>query len=431
MAKWVTTQRQAYKGKNGRKITEEQINLLREIGFSWSRGEDKWNERFDQLEEYTKENGHCNVPDKYPANQQLANWVMSQRQAKKKQNKRKLSDEKIKLLDEIGFEWTRYSQIVSWDERFEQLKGYKKDHGDCNVPRNYKANPQLARWIGTQRTAFKNGKLLKERIESLQGIGFSWVISGCSRPAVVEVSDVEDSASDEEEEAGGATSSARDTQIMVPLPPLAILPKDNGEKDSTAAERDEIAQSSLAPVEDEEDERGGDGSSFVVDEDDNNDQNRNGLAASVASMQDEQEVKLAHSRQITQLKETHEKSMDDLKTSHTVHTKQMEELVKDTKAELEVVKGVYEKKIEQIKASQKIRQECYLASSVAMISALHEAHQLRHKVEVSKLRKELDAARAKLPKAVSHSSRIKRKSTRSLGTDMAMAADHEVVYTHN
>ena len=46
---------------------------------------------------------------------------------------------------------------------------------------------------------------------------------------------------------------------------------------------------------------------------------------------------------------------------------------------------------------------------------------------MSKLQKELDAARAKLPKAVSHSSRVKRKSTRSLGTDMA--ADHEVVYT--
>ena len=64
--------------------------------------------------------------------------------------------------------------VVSWDERFEQLKGYKKDHGDCNVPRNYMANPQLANWVNTNRTKYKNRKLSKERIERLQGIGFNW-----------------------------------------------------------------------------------------------------------------------------------------------------------------------------------------------------------------------------------------------------------------
>ena len=113
---------------------------------------------------------------KLSSNVQLGNWVENQRTAYKKG---KLSSEQIESMNGIGFEWVRH-KIVGWDERFEQLKGYKKDHGDCNVPRKYKANPQLASWVNTNRTKYKNGKLSKERIESLQGIGFSWA-GGVSR----------------------------------------------------------------------------------------------------------------------------------------------------------------------------------------------------------------------------------------------------------
>lgn len=33
-----------------------------------------------------------------------------------------------------------------WNERFEELKAYKQEFGDCNVPGRYKANPTLGRW---------------------------------------------------------------------------------------------------------------------------------------------------------------------------------------------------------------------------------------------------------------------------------------------
>jgi len=114
-------------------------------------------------------------------------WVDTQRQAYKKG---KLSEERINLLNGIGFEWERR---VGWDKRFEQLKRYKKDHGDCNVPRKYKANPQLGEWVHEQRKLYKNGKLSKERINLLKGIGFKWVLGrGYKPPAVVEVSDDEE-----------------------------------------------------------------------------------------------------------------------------------------------------------------------------------------------------------------------------------------------
>ena len=63
---------------------------------------------------------------------------------------------------------------LTWEERVEQLKAYKQVEGHCNVPQKYEANPQLGLWVATQRRVYKKGKLSKERIESLQGIGFEW-----------------------------------------------------------------------------------------------------------------------------------------------------------------------------------------------------------------------------------------------------------------
>jgi len=223
LAYWVTTQRRFYK-KN--KLLPERIKLLNEIEFVWElrqlgkklspkqkerlegigfeaecRKQVGWDERFEQLKGYKKDHGDCNVPQKYNANPKLGKWVDRQRQAYKKG---KLSKEHIESLQGIGFSWaggvSRKNKLspdqkerlegigfelecrkqVGWDGRFEQLKGYKRDHGDCNVSRNYKASPQLGQWVNDQRTAYKKGKLLKERIESLQGIGFSWA-GGVSR----------------------------------------------------------------------------------------------------------------------------------------------------------------------------------------------------------------------------------------------------------
>jgi hypothetical protein len=44
-------------------------------------------------------------------------------------------------------------------------------HGDCNVPKRYKANPQLGSWVKNQR---KQAKLDDEKINKLNDIGFLW-----------------------------------------------------------------------------------------------------------------------------------------------------------------------------------------------------------------------------------------------------------------
>ena len=65
--------------------------------------------------------------------------------AKKGTGNRKISDERIKKLEVIGFVWVGKKVgkrvVVEWDLRFEELKAYKDKHGHCNVPNKYPANP--------------------------------------------------------------------------------------------------------------------------------------------------------------------------------------------------------------------------------------------------------------------------------------------------
>jgi predicted helicase len=58
----------------------------------------------------------------------------------------------------------------NWDEMFGRLCKFKEEHGHCDVPK--KAG--LGYWLGTQRKAYKNNELSRERIQTLEKIGFSW-----------------------------------------------------------------------------------------------------------------------------------------------------------------------------------------------------------------------------------------------------------------
>ena len=66
---------------------------------------------------------------------------------------------RIKLVEELG---------ITWDERYGQLIAYKRTRGDCNVPRGWKGNPELAEWCNTQRQAYNGNKLFPDRVKRLE-----------------------------------------------------------------------------------------------------------------------------------------------------------------------------------------------------------------------------------------------------------------------
>ena len=67
-----------------------------------------------------------------------------------------------------------------WQRRLKELKAYKKQHGDCLVPQNYKHKEKLGNWVSTQRYEYKKwlnreySRLTQERIDQLNEIDFVW-----------------------------------------------------------------------------------------------------------------------------------------------------------------------------------------------------------------------------------------------------------------
>jgi Helicase associated domain len=61
----------------------------------------------------------------------------------------------------------------SWDECFEELILFQKEHGHCKVSQRYHPG-RLARWVSKQRSLYKNGRLTKECVQKLDDIGFIW-----------------------------------------------------------------------------------------------------------------------------------------------------------------------------------------------------------------------------------------------------------------
>ena len=81
-----------------------------------------------------------------PSTETLAHILIAQ--AYKDKN---LPEERIKALDDLGFDWTvKYQKNnkkqTNWDKRFEELIEYKNLHGNVNVPKSYEKNPLLGAW---------------------------------------------------------------------------------------------------------------------------------------------------------------------------------------------------------------------------------------------------------------------------------------------
>lgn len=80
----------------------------------------------------------------------------------------KLSDEKVKLLDKIGFSWQ--SESV-WEKGYRHAKAYYEENGDLNVAVSYVCPDGflLGEWLHSQRTKRKN--LEPERVKLLSQTG--------------------------------------------------------------------------------------------------------------------------------------------------------------------------------------------------------------------------------------------------------------------
>jgi hypothetical protein len=118
----------------------------------------------------------CNVPDGWPNNPKLAKWVQKQRGFYRNN---KLSQQRFKHLDEIGFNWEPLDE--TWEIMFAELIEFKKFHGHCNVPSRWTKNHKLGHWVAFQRHLKKRGKLAEERFVRLEKLGLTFSILKINR----------------------------------------------------------------------------------------------------------------------------------------------------------------------------------------------------------------------------------------------------------
>jgi len=172
---WATTQRFFHRDK---KMTEERKHLLNSIGFVWEllrKNIAPWEEMYQRLVVFKKEHKHTQVPQKYKEIPQLGRWVNTQRVAYRDKN---MTEERKHLLDSIGFVWElSRTNKAQWEEMYQRLVVFKKEHKHTQVPTKYKEDPQLGEWVSTQRAVHRNKKMTEERRHLLDSVGFVWELS--------------------------------------------------------------------------------------------------------------------------------------------------------------------------------------------------------------------------------------------------------------
>jgi len=145
---------------------------------------DPWTAKYLELREYRIMNGDCNVP-RNGSNPKLGVWVGNQRlhynNLKNNKNRNKISEERIAILEGLGFSWgKKYPSPASWEERFQELKKYQKAMGNCNIQMNPTNPSPLAKWVSAQRSEYKRFRkgcdslLTLEQIGQLKEIQFKW-----------------------------------------------------------------------------------------------------------------------------------------------------------------------------------------------------------------------------------------------------------------
>ena len=140
-----------------------------------------WGMRFNELKQFKRDHGHLSVPKTGSKYITLTRWIRTQKRAYVCRNEgkpctNKMTDERVKKLEDIGFTWS------CWDKKFEDLLRFKKKYGHCDVPQRSKLYPSLGNWVSKQRLVYRSyyeegisvGKYTADRIKKLESIGFNW-----------------------------------------------------------------------------------------------------------------------------------------------------------------------------------------------------------------------------------------------------------------
>ncbi len=172
---WITHQRAA---KRRGQLSVDRAERLAALGFVWNPKEDSEESVFAQLERFSAEAGHCNVPETHPLFGSAGQWLTAQRMAKRKGT---LSPDRVAKLEALGVSWDPHAD--AWEERFEALRHFHSREGNCDLPPNHRKDIGLYVWLVKQRADYRRGVLSPARTEKLEQLGIVWDTRSGSAPS--------------------------------------------------------------------------------------------------------------------------------------------------------------------------------------------------------------------------------------------------------
>jgi len=176
---WVINQRRLIQKGS---LPKARLEVLERFGIQWQNAEGRtrkrdshWNRLCEALHAFLRERGHCDVPEGWKENPELARWVARQRHLKRRGQ---LREDRLLRFEECGIDWSlapRRSRTRDriWDRMYYALKEFTAAHGHCRVPKNWPAHPKLARWVPRQRFLLRRQLLQPDRRLRLGELGFS------------------------------------------------------------------------------------------------------------------------------------------------------------------------------------------------------------------------------------------------------------------
>lgn len=141
-----------------------------------------WELMYHHAKKYAQENGDLDVPKRHVTAEgySLGTWLQTQRLVRAGKTPGILTEDQVKLLDDIGMRWESFRDMA-WERYYAAAKQYYAEHGDLLVSisdYNKIHGIKLGRWLAQLRTYRKSGiqsaYLSTERIEALDRIGMVW-----------------------------------------------------------------------------------------------------------------------------------------------------------------------------------------------------------------------------------------------------------------
>lgn len=179
LGNWTSAIRESLRGTGRKLVTDEQKQLLYQIGFefNWYQNDnnEKWDKNYALVTEYALSFGVDSIIEstKYKGCC-IGNWIHTQRCLF---NKGKLSELRIRKLSAIGINFKPSAD--KWDKAFSIAKKYFNEFHNLRVPDDFIFEGfHLGRWISNQRQIYNGSRkdmiLTDEKIIRLESIGMEW-----------------------------------------------------------------------------------------------------------------------------------------------------------------------------------------------------------------------------------------------------------------